>query len=225
MSGLNFYISTMEDLMQAVDEYGFLPLFTNSVPGFSIEEHVSPEVWFSGDEGVWEWKGPVIRETGCAYGKFFENKATFISREWFPDFANYRRDGYDFDARFDDELVSYRDKTLYDLLNANAPVLSKDLKKEGNYRKGGRKGFETIITRLQAECYVLISDFVYQKDRFGNVYGWGVSEYSTPEKFMGSDFTDRVYQRTPEESYERVMNRLLDIVPDAEEAAIKKILK
>ena len=30
-----------------------------------------------------------------AYGKFFDRKAGFISREWLPVFANYRRDGYD----------------------------------------------------------------------------------------------------------------------------------
>lgn len=208
MTGFDFYIETKENLIKAIDEYGFLPLFMNSIPGFSIEEHVSPAVWFSGEEGVWEWKGPVIQESGCAYGKFFENKAAFISAEWFPDFANYRRDGYDFDARFDDELASYRDKNLYDLLSENAPILSKDLKRMGNYRKGGRKGFDSIITRLQTQCYVLISDFVYLEDQFGNTYGWGVSEYSTPERFMGTDFTDRVYQRMPEESYERVMKHL-----------------
>jgi hypothetical protein len=40
---------------------------------------------------------------------------------------------------------------LYNLIDANAPVLSKRLKYLGNYRKGGNKGFDTIITRLQAQ--------------------------------------------------------------------------
>ena len=47
-----------------------------------------------------------------------------------------------------------------------------------------RKGFETIITRLQAQGYVIINDFVYSKDRFGHEYGWGVAEYTTPEIFF-----------------------------------------
>ncbi|MBR6941255.1 MAG: hypothetical protein IKH65_10635, partial [Clostridia bacterium] len=93
MSKFDIYIKTKKDLEDAVTEFGFVPFFSNSVPGFSLEENVSPRAWFSSDEGAWEWKGPVIRETGCAYGKFFENKAVFISKEWFPDFANYRRDG------------------------------------------------------------------------------------------------------------------------------------
>ena len=67
-------IKTIEDLENAVTELGFLPFFENSLPGFSIEEHVHPDIWFTGGDGPWEWKGPVINELGCAYGKFFEKK-------------------------------------------------------------------------------------------------------------------------------------------------------
>jgi hypothetical protein len=188
----DIYIRTIEDLENAVTELGFLPFFENSLSGFSIEEHVAPGIWFTGDDGPWEWKGPVINDLICGYGKFFEKKAAYISAEWFPDFANYRRDGYDFDARFEDGIVFHGDKMLYDLIESNAPVLSKHLKYLGNYRKGGNKGFDTIINRLQAQGYVLISDFRYMIDRNGNEYGWGVAEYSTPEQFMGKTFTDNV---------------------------------
>lgn len=228
MSRFDFYIETKDDLIHAINTFGFVPFFSNSIPGFSIEEHVSQDAWYDSADGswkVWEWKGPVIRETGCAYGKFFEKKAVFINKEWFPDFANYRRNGYDFDAGFDDGLVPFRDKELFELLDASAPVLSKDLKQSGNYRKGGKKGFETIITRLQSQCYVVISDFVYQRDKHGKPYGWGVAEYSTPEKFIGKDFTDRVYERTPEESYQRILAHLKELLPDTDEEAIRKILK
>ncbi len=221
----DFIIQTKDDMCRAVDELGFLPLFTNSVSGFSVEEHVDPDVWFSDEPGPWEWKGPVIRETGCAYGKFFENKAVFISREWFTDFANYRRDGYDFDARFDEELTSFRDMELYDLLSKNAPVISKRLKAIGNYGKNGKKGFDGIMTRLQQQCYAVISDFTYETDRFGKEYGWGVAEYSTPEILFGAEFSDNVYKREPEESYETVFSQLRKILPDADETLIKKILK
>ena len=64
----DFTIRTKQDLIDAVRTFGIVPLFENSLSGFSVEEHVSPEVWFSDEnEGVWEWKGPVIRESGCAY--------------------------------------------------------------------------------------------------------------------------------------------------------------
>ena len=221
----DFSIRTMEDLMEAVETFGFLPLFQNSIPGFSVEEHAAPSAWFSGDPGVWEWKGPVIRGTGCAYGKFFEKKAAFISVEWFPDFANFRRDGYDFDARYDDGLVSAQDKALYELVDANAPILSKPLKKLGDYRKGGRKGFDTSMNRLQTQCYCLISDFVYTTDRNGNRRGWGVAQYNTPEKQMGDWFTTHVYAREPKESYERLLVHLAGLFPGATTSSLKKFLK
>ena len=224
----DFVIQSKEDLIDAIDEYGFLPFFENSVDGFSIEEHIDPDCWWQSDTGqwqAWEWKGPVIRETGCAYGKFFEKKACYISREWFPDFANYRRDGYDYDARFDDGLAPFRDKQLYDLVESNAPILSKELKKLGDYRKGGNKGFDTIITRLQAQCYIIISDFVYMKDKHGNPYGWGVAEYATPEIIMGKAFSDNVYSRTPEESYERILEHFRSLFPDTDLSTIKRFLK
>ena len=218
-------INSRNDLIKAINEYGFMPYFKNSVEGFSIEEHISPKYWFSEEEGAWEWKGSVIRETGCAYGKFFEHKAVYISKEWFPDFANYRRDGYDFDALYDDGLAKYGDKVLYDLVDKNAPIVSKELKKLGDYRKGGVKGFDSTMNRLQSECYVIISDFVYLKNKNGDQYGWGVAEYSTPEKFMGDSFSDNVYKREPQESYRRVFEHLKKILPDADDKQIERLLK
>ncbi len=206
-----FVVRTYDDLKNAITELGFLPFFKNSVPGFSLEEHVHPDAWYHQRDDrwdVWEWKGPVIRELKCAYGKFFEHKAVFVSTAFFPDFANVRRNGYDFDALYDDEKTSRRDKLLFDLVAANAPVQSGELKKLGNYGKNGVKGFDTLITRLQHECYVLISDFVYNLDKTGRPYGWGVGVYDTPERFLGEAFTSKVYAREPEESRELVRVKL-----------------
>ena len=220
----DFTVETMEDLADAVERFGIVPLFSNSIPGFSVEEHVRPRAWFSEEPGVWEWKGPVIRQTGCAYGKLFERKAAFVSREVYTDLANYRRDGYDMDSRWDEGLARYEDKRLFDLVDGNAPVLSGRLKQLGDYRKGGRKGFEPAMLRLQSMCYVLVRDFVYQQDRWGRLYGFGVAEYSTPEKTMGEAFTGRVYSREPEESRERLMDLLRSLHPEADEAALARFL-
>ena len=221
----DFLVRSPQDLIDAVDAFGIVPFFKNSIPGFSVAEHCDPRCWFSDtEEGVWEWKGPVIRASGCAYGRFFEKKTAFVSLDCFLDLANYRRDGYDFDARYDDGLAQYRDKLLYDLADANAPVLSKELKALGNYRKGGNKGFDTVISRLQAQCYLVISDFVYMRDKNGEPYGWGVAEYSTPEKLMGSAFCDRVYSRTPQESFERLLRHFRELFPDADDRTLKKFI-
>ena len=218
-------IRTKEDLKAAVETFGIVPLFRNSIPGFSVEEHAAPEAWFQSEEGVWEWKGPVIRETGCAYGKFFERKAAFVSRKWFPDLANYRRDGYDFDARWDEGFASWGDKELFDLIEKNGPILSRRLKQMGDYRKGGKKGFDTSVNRLQEQGYVVISDFVYSTTAKGEQYGWGVAEYATAERQLGKAFASHVYDRTPEESYQRLLKLLKTLVPGEDEVKLKRFLK
>lgn len=220
------YIKNKKNITDAINKYGFLPFFSNYIDGFSIEENVSENIWWKGSDGwkVWEWKGPIIKEMKCAYGKFFDKKATFVSKEWFYDLANYRRDGYDFDARYDDGLSTSREKALYDLINENAPITSKRLKELGGYTKNGKKGFDTQITKLQEKCYIIISDFVYLRNKYGYPYGWGIAEYSTPEKFFGKSFTKNVYKREPEKSYERLFKHLRNILQNATDEGIKRIL-
>ena len=53
-------------------------------------------------------------------------EAGFINMEWLPAFVNFRRDGYDFDARWDDKLANMRHKTIMDCFG-KAP--SEELKK------------------------------------------------------------------------------------------------
>lgn len=48
-------LESMEDLLQAVEYYGFLPFFPNDIPGFSVEEMCAPAYWFAEDrDGPWE---------------------------------------------------------------------------------------------------------------------------------------------------------------------------
>ncbi|MBQ1821588.1 MAG: hypothetical protein II117_08305 [Clostridia bacterium] len=219
------YICTKADLCDAVKRFGIMPLFENSVPGFSVEEHVAPKAWFTDDEGVWEWKGPVIRETGCAYGKFFGHKAVFISPEWYPDFVNYRRGGYDFEGWYEDGLVSHDEKIIYDAIRASGCIPSKLLKRMLNYRKGGNRGFDGAINRLQANGYVLIDDFMYEQDRFGRTYGWGVAVYTTPEQRFGENFLVPIGNRTPQESRARIFTHLMELLPDADPRRIDRYLQ
>ncbi|MCC8357637.1 MAG: hypothetical protein LJU34_07410 [Oscillospiraceae bacterium] len=164
----------------------------------------------------------MIRKTGCAYGKFFAGKAGFISREWYCDFANYRRDGYDFDARYDDGLARFQDKKVYDILAGYPSLLSKEWRRLTGIKKRGE--FDAIVNRLQMQGYVVTTDFEYARDKHGNAYGWGLSRYATPEAFFGADFTGHVYARAPEQSKERMVSRLCQICPNATMEQIARIL-
>ncbi len=217
-------IRSIEELLTVVEEYGFLPFFRNKIPGFSIEEMCPPELWFTEQDGPWEWKGPAAKSGRCIYGKFFGGKAGFVSKAWIPDFVNYRRDGYDFDARCDDGLVFWKDKDLFETIAAHEVILSKELKKIRSYGKDGNKGFETVITRLQMQSYVCVADFVYMQDKFGKPYGWGVAQYTTPEQLFGYAYVSSGYKMEPAASKQKMIAHLQTNFPDISLKTIEKLV-
>ena len=214
-------VRSAEDMAELVEHWGFVPFFRNGVTGFSLSECTAPELWFSKDlDGPWEWKGPVLRLTGGAYGKFFSSKVGFVSRDWFGDFANYRRDGYDFEGYYNDGLAAHKDKAVYDVLEQNGNLLARALKAQC----GRPKGYEGILTRLQMKTFVITSNFEYAVDRFGREYGWGLARLATPENYFGQDYMDEIYRRTPAESYQRIYDHLRALWPQAEDEAIRALL-
>ncbi len=44
-----YRIRTWQELVSWIKEVGFLPLFANEIEGFSAEEHVSANYWWTGD--------------------------------------------------------------------------------------------------------------------------------------------------------------------------------
>ncbi len=214
------------DVANLVNEIGIVPFFKNKIEGFSLEECVHKNFWSEQGfvEGVWKWKGSIIKLADCAYGKLIGGKACFVSKELYPQLANIRRDGYDFDARCDDGLVPRKQEKLYNTLKEYAPLLSSYLKNLAGYGWDGLKGFDAEITKLQMMGYVLISDFVYKKDKNGKDYGWGVAQYDLPENLFGSDFCTDAYKLKPEQSKEFLVERVSKKLPAIDKKRLSKML-
>lgn len=211
------------ELVKLIDKWGFVPLFKNEIQGFSVEELCPSELWFADDvEGPWEWKGPAIRESGCAYGKFFCGKAVFISREWFSHFANCRSGGLDFDERYDEGLAGYTEKIVYRTLSEHPSLLSRELKRLAGFGRDGRKGFDAAISRLQMMGYVTTTNFEYSLDKYGIPYGWGMARYATVEKHFGPDFAGEIC--SPEESGALIAAHISSLFPEAEQKSIAKLV-
>lgn len=210
-----------DSLERLAEEWGMLPFFHCSLPGFSIEELTPARYWFvDGVDGPWEWRMEVARRGKVAYGKFFSKKAGLVSREWFPDLANYRRDGYDFDARYDEGKATIGEKRIMDLLQQNGPMLSRELK-----RAAGLKNFDAVITALQMQTYVVVHSFEYSRDKLGRPYGWGVARYAAAEDVLGEGVTRSAYHRVPEQSRARLIHQLGLLCPDAFDDALERFIR
>ena len=229
-------VRTAEELVELINEVGFLPLFSNEVTGFSVEEHVPAGSWWTGDINTdpWEWRETISRGKQVAYGKFFGKKAGYISQEWLPYFANYRRDGYDFDARYQDGLANRRQKLIMDfymgedadgdILWKKDEILSTELKKLAGFGKGGEKNYPGIVTDLQMMLYLVITDFRRRVNKRGEQYGMSVSVMFPPETVWGYKAVTSAYGETPTESYERIASHLRELFPDADDDGVTALI-
>ena len=214
------------ELEALTQQMGFLPFFACSVPHFSIEEFTPSRYWFvEGVDGPWEWRMELARRGVVAYGKLFSGKAGLVSREWYPDLANYRRGGYDFDARYEDGLADYREKRVMDVLLQKGPTLSKDLKRLAGFGGDGFKGFDTVMTRLQMQTYVMVHSFEYARDKYGKPYGWGIARYAVAEDVLGAEVTQGAYGRSPEESKARIIRHLNLLCQDVPERDLERLIR
>ncbi len=220
-------IHSPSDLEEMVERYGFLPYFKCRIPGFSVEEYCAPEGWWSGDpeSDPWEWRAIVAANGRVAYGKLFENKAGFVSKKWYPILAAYRREGYDFDSRWDDGLATRREKLVMDVLESGESIPSFELKRLAGFGGDGEKGFESVVTRLMMRTYITVRDFRRRVNARGEEYGWAVSVYSTPEALFGREAVTSAYSMEAEEAFALLLSYVKDMFPEADEKAVKKLIK
>ncbi len=219
-------LCTPEDLLDLVMKIGFLPLFSNEIPGFSVEEHTLPDDWWMDNPATdpWAWRQLLASNTHVCYGKFFDKKAGFISREWFPDFANYRRDGYDYEGLYEDGKMTSRCKRILDILELNEDaeglgLLSCEIKR----RAALEKGFEGALTDLQMKSFLIMSDFRQRRNKRGESYGWHVAELMTPETKWGYDAVNSCSEK-PEASRDRIAVQIRKHFPKATDRALRKVL-
>ena len=220
----DYQIHSCSELIECVKQVGFLPLLDSGIPAFCAEGLMAEECRFTQYEDgswewpLWQWKGTVVREGNCVYGKFYSGKAGFINREWWPDFCNWRRS-----QNLPPEEGTIEEAIL-SILRMQGSLISRDLRNLCGFVGPKMRGkFDSYINRLQMACYVVTEDFVYSRDKFGREYGFGLSLLTTPEQLLGIEACK--CERTPQESYNKIYHYLCKLLPEASERQIKKILK
>ena len=214
-------IHDRRDLEALIGRVGILPYFSNRVPGWSVEENIDAAVWFTDRDGPWEWKGPLAYERICVYGKFIRGKAAFVAPKWFAHLANHRRQGMTFEERVETGEVPRQDMLLMRYVAAHPGELSRNARRECGFAKG----YDAVLTRLQMQTDVIDQDFRYSIDRLGRPYGWGNAALIRPEDWLGRDFMAAADDLEPEESFEAMIAHLLAVMPDADEAVLRRELK
>ena len=210
--------------MELIQQLGFLPLLDSGISGFSADDAVDDDCRYvllpdgGWDWPLWKWKGPIVTEGNCVYGKFFNKKAGFVSRNWWPDFCNYRR------GKFPRPVEGSIEETILMTLREHGSLITRELRHACGFDGAKMRGrFDGYITRLQMGCYIVTEDFVYPKDRHNKEYGWGWSLLTTPELLMGREICS--CERTPEESLKRMFAHLCQVLPGVSQKQILNLLR
>ena len=217
-------IGSCSELIDCIQQIGFLPLLESGIYGFSAEAMVEDDCRYvvfpdgGWDWPLWKWKGQVVAEGNTVYGKFFASKAGFVSREWWPDLCNYRRSVHPAP-----EEGTIEDAIL-ETLREHGSMITRELRAACGFTGPKmRSRFDSYVTRLQMACRIVTEDFVYPVDRHNREYGWGWALLTTPEQLYGRDFCQ--CERSPEDSFERMVGHMRKMLPDADERQLKKMLK
>ena len=212
------------ELVELICRIGFLPLLYSGIRGFSAEEMVDDDCRYvllpdgGWDWPLWKWKGEVITDGGHVYGKFFAGKAGFISRQWWPDFCNYRRSKHPAPAEGSVE------EAILLTLAEHGSLITRELRALCGFDGPKMRGrFDSYVTRLQMETRIVTENFVYPIDRHGRAYGWGWSLLTTPEQLYGRDACR--CSRTPKESLERICRQLQQVCPEATKLQLLRLVK
>ena len=217
-------IHSCAELMDYIQQVGLLPLLDSGIRGYSAEDIVDEDcryVVFSDggwDWPLWKWKGPIVTEGNCVYGKFFAGKAGFISREWWPDFCNYRRNQHPAP-----EEGSIEESILLTLQKYGS-LITRELRSACGFTGPKmRSRFDSYITRLQMACRIVTEDFVYPRDKYNREYGWGWSLLTTPEQLIGYDACKS--SRSPQESFDCLFAHFKSILPHASDKQLIRLIK
>ena len=215
-----------EDVIREVGRVGLLPLFAGGgVRGLSVEERTPSAWWWSDTErDPWYWREQIAASGRAVYGKFFGGKAGFVSLDCFPRFANVRRDGYDFDALYEDGKASIRCKKIMDCFALADELPSYELKNLAGFGKGGERNFEGTVAKLQQQAYLVIRAFRRRRNARGLEYGWPVAVYTPAEHLVSPELIAAAYREEPSESAQKLLGILKKAAPGAPESALLQLI-
>jgi len=218
-------IRNPEGMLSFIREFQLVPFFVNPVPGYSVEEHTSPDAWFTDENlGPWDWKIECVRSGDVAYGKFlYGGKAAFATVDVYRELANWRR-----------SLPKYQpspdQRKVLDYLEEHGSISVPEVRALMGLNKAGA---DTLLARLQMQARVVTGDItrVYRGPDL-KYSGWQRSSFCAPEAlFEDMDFPFPGYKPrtlksslTPAESLEFLKETIRKTCGDVPDKMLMKML-
>ena len=212
-------------MLKLIREFRLIPFFKNPIPGYSIEEHTAPDLWFTEESlGPWDWKIECVQSGDVAYGKFlWGGKAAFATVDVYRELMSWRRSQPKYQP-------SAEQRKVLDLMAGQGSVSVADVRKLLGIKKSAA---DSLLGRLQMQTRVITGDIarVYRGPDL-QYSGWQRSSFCAPEDlFEDMDFPFPGYHpRTlrsslsPEESLGFLMDTVRSAYGEIPDKVLLKML-
>ena len=218
-------VLSAEGMLSLIKEYQLIPFFVNPIPGYSVEEHTPPDLWFTEDNlGPWDWKIECVRSGDIAYGKFlFGGKAAFATVDVYREIMNWRRSLPKYKPTPDQQKV-------LDYLEEQGSITVPEVRRLMGVTKSAA---DALLARIQMQSRIITGDITRVYRGMDLRYnGWQRSSFCTPEAlFEELDFPFPGFQpRTlrsslnPDESLEFLKDTVRKVCGDVPDKVLMKML-
>lgn len=218
-------VLSAEGMLSLIKEYQLIPFFVNPIPGYSVEEHTPPDLWFTEDNlGPWDWKIECVRSGDIAYGKFlFGGKAAFATVDVYREIMNWRRSLPKYKPTPDQQKV-------LDYLEEQGSITVPEVRKLMGVTKSAA---DALLARIQMQSRIITGDITRVYRGMDLKYsGWQRSSFCTPEAlFEELDFPFPGFQPrtlrsslTPDESLEFLKDTVRKVCGDVPDKVLMKML-
>lgn len=88
-------LHTVDELIEYIEKVGFLPLFRNEIPGFSVEERTMEKYWWSEDaqRDPWVWREIIARRGRYRIWQILSQQGWIYLKEVVPLFCKLQKRG------------------------------------------------------------------------------------------------------------------------------------
>ncbi len=218
-------VLSADGMLSLIKEYQLIPFFVNPIPGYSVEEHTPPDLWFTEDNlGPWDWKIECVRSGDIAYGKFlFGGKAAFATVDVYREIMNWRRSLPKYKPTPDQQKV-------LDYLEEQGSITVPEVRKLMGVTKSAA---DALLARIQMQSRIITGDITRVYRGMDLKYsGWQRSSFCTPEAlFEELDFPFPGFQPrtlrsslTPDESLEFLKETVRKVCGDVPDKVLMKML-
>ncbi len=218
-------VQDAEGMLRLIKAYQLIPFFSNPIPGFSVEEHTRPELWFTEENlGPWDWKIACIQSGDIAYGKFlWGGKAAFATVDAYREIINWRRSLPKYKPTSDQQKV-------LDYMEEHGSVSVPEVRKLLGVPKAAA---DALLARIQMQTHIITGDIarVYRGADL-KYSGWQRCSFCSPEAlFEEMDFpfpgyTPRTLKSSlsPAESLEFLKETVRTVCGDVPDKVLMKLL-